>query len=138
MEHTDFLILSRAYEILSLLGMVFPELSAATLYSDLDVEEVVRSETLIYRANLPKGYQLFVSEEYRYRDYRLEILYYYSLLDLRGNEVISYDNSPHYPDLANFPHHKHFHPKDRYSPLSFSGELIDALKEIRWTIERAS
>ena len=134
MEHIEFLILSRVYEIISAIQIVFPELSAVTLHSNIDVEEVVRSETLIYRVNFAKGYQLFISEEYHYTDYQLEIFYYYSLLDPQSNEVLSYDNSPHYPSLDNFPHHKHYHPKDKYSPVSFSGNLLDTLKEIRWII----
>jgi len=47
-----------------------------------------------------------------------------------------YDSSLHYPQLANFPHHRHLYPKDKYPPVGFSGKLSDALAEARWIIEK--
>ena len=36
-----------------------------------------------------------------------KISYAYHLQDRNGNLVFRYDNEPHYPELASFPHHKH-------------------------------
>lgn len=37
----------------------------------------------------------------------------YSYTYVRGNEhVFRYDNAPHYPDFATFPHHKHVEPDE--------------------------
>jgi hypothetical protein len=36
-----------------------------------------------------------------------KINYAYHLQDQAGKLVFRYDNEPHYPELATFPHHKH-------------------------------
>ena len=43
----------------------------------------------------------------------------YSYTYVRGNEhLFRYDNAPHYPDLENFPHHKHTGPAETPKPAT--------------------
>ncbi len=43
----------------------------------------------------------------------------YSYTYVRGNEhLFRYDNAPHYPDLENFPHHKHTGPAETLEPAT--------------------
>jgi hypothetical protein len=54
--------------------------------------------------------------------------YAYHLQDRFGGLVFRYDNEPHYPELAGFPHHKHV--ADGSSPVaSVEVRLDDALAE---------
>ncbi|MCE7736574.1 MAG: hypothetical protein GPJ54_16955, partial [Candidatus Heimdallarchaeota archaeon] len=33
--------------------------------------------------------------------------YRYHIMDVEGKLLVRWDNAPHFPDLENFPHHKH-------------------------------
>ena len=134
MEHFEALIAVRVYDVIHAILTVFPSLSGAELYEKFDLDRALHSRRIRGKVSLSKGYSITVSEKYLYRNYKLVTLYNYSFLNDRGEFILTYDNSPHYPDLVNFPHHKHLHPKDIHPPLSFSGELIDALREIGWMI----
>jgi hypothetical protein len=138
LEHLEALIAVRVYDIINTILVVFPSLSSVKLYEEFDLDKAIHFRRIRSKVSLPKRYSVTISEKYLYRNYKLVILYNYSFLNAKGEFVFTYDNSSHYPDLANFPHHKHFHPKDKYPPVSFSGELIDALREIMWMIERES
>jgi hypothetical protein len=72
-------------------------------------------------ARLVDGSQLHVFE---YIDSDLtKIKYAYHYLDPDGRIVFRYDNEPHYPALATFPHHKHL------SEIGKPVELIEASVE---------
>jgi len=44
------------------------------------------------------------------------ITYSYHWADANGNLIRRWDNTPHFPDLAGFPHHIHDGPADTVSP----------------------
>jgi hypothetical protein len=138
MDHIEFLITERVYEIISWLWNIFPMLSGIDLYSSVDIDQVANEKVLVLKVELPRQFKMVINEKYSYQDYHLKIFHYhYMLLDPQEGSVISFDNSPHYPELDNFPHHKHYYPKDEHSPVSFSGSLLDALKEIKWVTNKS-
>jgi len=53
--------------------------------------------------------------------------YRFHYMDSQSRMIFRYDNAPHHPDLASFPHHKHI--SNRTIPASFK-ELSDILEEI--------
>ena len=58
--------------------------------------------------------------------------YRYHLQDKQNNLVFRYDNAPHFPDLENFPHHKHLPDKvDSTEKIS----IVEAIKEASLFIE---
>ena len=137
MGHFEFLIIERVYKIISWLWNIFPSLSGNDLHSTVDIDQVVNEKVLVLRIGFPNQFKIVINEKYSYQSYNLKIFHYhYMLLDPQETPVVSFDNSPHYPELDNFPHHKHFYPKDKHSPASFSGNLLDALKDIKWIISK--
>ncbi len=42
----------------------------------------------------------------------LVVTYSYHCTDLTGRSVVRWDNTPHFPDLPGFPHHKHIGPNE--------------------------
>jgi len=60
-------------------------------------------------------------------DKNLKNKYSYQYMDSNNNLIFRYDNSEHYPDLPNFPHHKHI---SENILSSKEPNLIDVLKEI--------
>ena len=52
----------------------------------------------------------------------------YQLMDNHNNLIFRYDNTPHYPALESFPHHKHLAPE---IIASEEPDLIDILLDIR-------
>lgn len=93
-------------------------------------------EKFFFDSILSDGSKLYVAEEYGLLNYRLDIShYFYALSDHNGKIILSFDNVPHYPELATFPHHKHLYPKSKHNPIGFSGDLKDALEEIKWILE---
>jgi len=68
------------------------------------------------QTSLNKGYTRLVARLidrsqlhiFEYVDSNLrKILYAYHYQDPEGHLIFRYDNEPHYPELATFPHHKH-------------------------------
>jgi hypothetical protein len=97
-----------------------------------DPEDFLVKEALSLKVPIARGHTLVVVEKYFFEEYQLHITKYnYSLVDPQNKLIVSYDNLPHHPELSNFPHHKHLYPKGGFSPISFSGKLTDALKEIK-------
>ena len=54
--------------------------------------------------------------------------YRYHFQDQQNNLIFRYDNTPHFPDLKSFPHHKHLKNKveDSDEPL-----ILDVIKEAK-------
>ena len=54
--------------------------------------------------------------------------YRYHFQDQENNLIFRYDNTPHFPDLKSFPHHKHLKEKveDSNEPI-----ILDIIKEAR-------
>ena len=84
---------------------------------------------------LRNGDSLFLREQYALQHYSLSIQYHYAYLDAAGKAIISFDNRPHHPHLATYPHHKHHYPKSSHPPVGFSGEFLDAIREFVWLFE---
>ena len=80
------------------------------VYVERYEEEIVAANrvNLRIRVRFPSGYMLEVNEavigeagHVRHLGYR------YHFQDGQNNLVFRYDNTPHFPGLENFPHHKH-------------------------------
>jgi hypothetical protein len=53
--------------------------------------------------------------------------YRYQLMDANNQILFRYDNAPHYPHVATFPHHKHL-PTDVID--SFGSSLVEVFNEV--------
>ena len=51
--------------------------------------------------------------------------YRYHFQDQRNNLIFRYDNTPHFPDLKSFPHHKHLSNKVEESGMPFILNVIE-------------
>lgn len=71
------------------------------------------------------GKVAYILESYRLlRDRYIRDRYNYTYLNSDNDPIFSYDNSPHYPNLSTFPHHKHYYPKEKYAPVVFFGKYF--------------
>jgi hypothetical protein len=59
--------------------------------------------------------------------------YGYTLVQA-GTRVLGWDNAPHHPGLANFPHHVH-RPDGRIEPSTLTGDPDHDLEQVRLEIE---
>jgi len=136
MGHLDNLIRLRIYTIFELITQTLGENLKTSPYTEVDVELWVNLEKFLFDFDLTDGSTFYLSEEYTLLNYRLEITrYHYAYIDLYNQTLVSFDNAPHYPQLYTFPHHKHLYPKSKHPPVGFSGDLKDALEEIKWILE---
>ncbi|MFO8132723.1 MAG: DUF6516 family protein [Thermoplasmatota archaeon] len=69
----------------------------------------------------------YVSEE--------KYLYSYHWQSRNGETRVRWDNAPHYPEIENFPHHKHVTGKRSPEP-STEMTVADVLKSIQEKLER--
>lgn len=136
MNHLDHLIRLRIYEVLEEVSDYLEGYLETSPYLDVDVEFWVALSRFFYDFDLGDKGSFVLSEEYTFSRYTLSVTHYhYAYINADGKSQVSYDNSPHHPDLSTFPHHKHYYPKRRNEPAGFSGELSDALREIRWLLQ---
>jgi len=73
-------------------------------------EEILSSNriNLRIRVRFKTGYLFELNEAVIVEDDQLERLNYrYHFQDRQNNLIFRHDNTPHFPDLENFPHHKH-------------------------------
>ena len=73
-------------------------------------EELVTPErvNLRIRMRFPTGHMLELNEAIFYEAGHVNHLAYrYHFQDRKTNLVFRYDNTPHFPDVNGFPHHKH-------------------------------
>lgn len=70
---------------------------------------------------------VLVIKDYYFGDERK---YAYHWMDEKGKLYIRWDNSPHWPEVSTYPHHKHIGSPDNVE-LSLEIELRDVLKVIR-------
>jgi len=78
------------------------------------------------KLGLSNGFEMEFSE-YVQMDTDGNILvatYSYHCMNLMGPSVIRWDNTPHFPDLSGFPHHKHIGPNE----LAESGYPMNIFK----------
>jgi hypothetical protein len=94
-------------------------------------EEILTSSlaNLRIRVRFLSGHLLEVNEaivieadQIKHLDYR------YHIQDQQNNLIFRYDNTPHFPDLKSFPHHKHLKNKveDSDEPL-----ILDVIKKAK-------
>ncbi|NCR75158.1 MAG: hypothetical protein GPI92_05995 [Microcystis aeruginosa K13-06] len=92
-------------------------------------EEILTSQraNLRIRLRFKQTHLLEINEAIVITDNYLEFLdYRYHLQDEKTNLVFRYDNTPHFPNLSTFTHHKHF-PNDVISCQKH--EITQVLKE---------
>jgi Family of unknown function (DUF6516) len=78
-------------------------------YTELYEEEILASDRVNLRIRLRfyNGYLLELNESIRFKGEVRHLGYRYHFQDKEKNLVFRYDNTPHFPNLKNFPHHKH-------------------------------
>jgi hypothetical protein len=87
----------------------------------------VQSLATKWRLDLPDGYLLDI--------YFNETLEKYSYTLVRGGQrVLGWDNAPHYPELANFPHHVHYL-NGQVGASTLNGDPEHDLDEVRVQVE---
>lgn len=100
-------------------------------YAESYVEEILTSEraNLRIRLRFQNGCLLEINEAIIVEDGALKTLGYRYHLQSAGNELVfRYDNTPHFPDLPSFPHHKHL----RNAVVAASKpDLLDVLQEAK-------
>ncbi len=138
MELLDYLISQRVYFLLNEIEARLSAHLREAVYEVIDVQQCVDARKLLSKIRLQNDTILAIREAYSLRGYELEVFYNYMLLTAAESPLFSYDNSPHHPHLATFPHHKHFYPKRKHTPVGFSGQFQDALEETRWFLEITS
>jgi len=125
----------RIHQVLSLISTYFFEYISASPYETVDVGQCIDDAELSFTLEFRSGDLLIVVERYTLSAFTLEIDHYnYLYVDSSNKPIVSYDNSPHHPEVSSFPHHKHYYPKRTFRPLPFSGDLLDALSEIKWSM----
>ncbi|MDP1774509.1 MAG: DUF6516 family protein [Methylobacter sp.] len=85
-------------------------LSCDGVYVERYIEEILTPERVNLRLRLrfDKGYLLKIHEAVIIANQNLVHLdYRYHCQDEQNRLVFRYDSTPHFPDLASFPHHKH-------------------------------
>jgi hypothetical protein len=85
------------------------------------------------RVRFPKGYMLEWNEAVIGEEGRVEHLAYrYHFQDKDNNLIFRYDNTPHFPGLKTFPHHKHLRDNviDAKRP-----SVLEVLKEVSELLE---
>ena len=137
MDLFDYLISQRVYFLIGELDSRLSRYMRDAVHEVIDIQQAIYAKELFCKIRLQNDEILLIREVYSLHGYELDVFYNYMLLTADESPLFSYDNSPHHPRLATFPHHKHFYPKRKHAPVGFSGRLQDALEEIRWFLEMA-
>ena len=113
----------------------FAEIEAAVTqlpaYAESYVEEILTPEraNLRIRLRFQSGCLLEISEAIIVENGVLKTLgYRYHLQRADRELVFRYDNTPHFPDLPSFPHHKHIH---NAVVAASKPDLLDVLQEAK-------
>ena len=100
-------------------------------YAENYVEEILTSEraNLRIRLRFQNGSLLEINEAIIVEDDALKTLGYRYHFQRAGNELVfRYDNTPHFPDLPSFPHHKHL--RNAVAAAS-KPDLLDVMQEAK-------
>ena len=100
-------------------------------YAESYVEEILTAKraNLRIRLRFENGALLEINEALIIENGALKSLGYRYHLQRANNELLfRYDNTPHFPDLPSFPHHKHL--RDAVVAAS-KPDLLDVLKEAK-------
>jgi hypothetical protein len=78
-------------------------------YTELYEEEILASDRVNLRIRLRfyNGYLLELNESIIFEGVIRHLGYRYHFQDKGKNLVFRYDNTPHFPNLKSYPHHKH-------------------------------
>jgi hypothetical protein len=78
-------------------------------YAELYEEEILASDraNLRIRLRFYSGYLLELNESIAFEGEVRHLGYRYHFQDKEKNLIFRYDNTPHFPNLKSFPHHKH-------------------------------
>ena len=96
-------------------------------------EEVLTSSraNLRIRVRFLSGHLLEVNEAIVLEADQIKHLgYRYHFQDQHNNLIFRYDNTPHFPDLKSFPHHKHLSNKVEESGMPFILNVIEEAKNL--------
>jgi len=133
MGHIETLVFLRVNYLLNELVDYLSSFLVVSPFEVIDIELSAWTLQFYHRFYFKNDWSLVIFEKYEFSGYQLEITrYHYSLLNPQNKPYLSFDNCPHHPEVSTFPHHKHFYPKHKHSPVSFSGEIADAFEEIKW------
>lgn len=94
-------------------------------------EEIVSSNrvNLRIRVRFPSGHLFEINEALVAEGDQITHLgYRYHLQDSHNNLVFRYDNTPHFPELDSFPHHKHL--QNKVSPVQ-EPSIIEVIEEVK-------
>jgi len=104
----------------------------------IDVERYIEEVLTSKRANLrirlrfAEGHLLEINEAVMVEDDRLTSLdYCYHCQNKQNHLIFRYDNTPHFPNLLTFPHHKHL---PNAVIASETPEISQVLQEVRKAI----
>ena len=100
-------------------------------YAENYTEEILTAEraNLRIRLRFDNGALLEINEALAVEEGTLTTLGYRYHLQRRSGELLfRYDNTPHFPDLPSFPHHKHL--RDKVVAAGKPG-LLDVLQEAK-------
>jgi len=122
--------------LLDLLSQYLEELEAAVrelenVYVESYEEEILAANrvNLRIRVRFQTGYLLELNEAAIVEAGHVKHLSYrYHFQDRENNLVFRYDNTPHFPDLKSFPHHKH--QENKVSPVE-KPPILKVIEEAR-------
>ena len=99
-------------------------------YAELYEEEILAFDRVNLRIRLRfyDGYLLELNESITFEGEVRHLGYRYHFQDKKNNLVFRYDNTPHFPDLKSFPHHKHL--KDEVIAAD-EPTIVDVIEESR-------
>ena len=86
------------------------------------------------RVRFPSGHMLELNEAVIVEEGQfMHLGYRYHFQDKQNNLVFRYDNTPHFPGLEGFPHHKHF--PDKVSGVE-EPSILNVIQEARQLAQR--
>lgn len=101
------------------------------VYVERYEEEVLTADriNLKIRIRFQTGHMLEINESFIGEEYQIIHLgYRYHFQDAKNKMVFRYDNTPHFPALATYPHHKHL--SNRVIPFD-QPSIIEAIEEAK-------
>ena len=107
----------------------------ASTFEDAFARFIAATSSIVAIHDLVTTWRVELPSEYVLDLYFNETLakYSYTLVS-GGRRVLGWDNVPHHPHLANFPHHLH-QPGGSVAPSALNGDPGHALEQVRLEIE---
>jgi hypothetical protein len=95
-----------------------------------DYNGLIRCRVLFWDGSYLDIYEVVSTE----LGYPVRVHYAYTYVQ-QGQRVFRYDNAPHHPDIATYPHHRHLGPVNRAAPAD-QPTLSQVLAEVARWLER--